>query len=31
MQFGAEDMLSKEAFTREPIVGMQSRLKGKRG
>lgn len=31
MQFSAEDMLSKEAFTREPIVGMQSRLKGKRG
>jgi gluconate 2-dehydrogenase gamma chain len=31
MQFSADDMLSKEAFTREPIVGMQSRLKGKRG
>ena len=31
MQFSADDMLSKEAFTREPIVGLQSRLRGKRG
>ena len=30
MQFTTEDMLSKEAFTREPIVGLQSRLKSKR-
>jgi hypothetical protein len=31
MQFTAEDMQSKEAFTREPIVGMQSMLKRKKG
>ena len=31
MQFTAEDMQSKEAFTREPIVGLQSRLKQKKG
>ena len=31
MQFTADDMLSKNAFTREPIVGMQSRLKSKKG
>jgi gluconate 2-dehydrogenase gamma chain len=31
MQFTADDMLSKEAFTREPVVGLQSRLKSKRG
>lgn len=30
MMFTAEDMASKEAFTREPIVGLQSRLKGKK-
>jgi gluconate 2-dehydrogenase gamma chain len=30
MQFTADDMLSKEAFTREPIVGLRSRLKSKR-
>jgi gluconate 2-dehydrogenase gamma chain len=30
MAFTAEDMASKEAFTREPIVGLQSRLKGKK-
>jgi gluconate 2-dehydrogenase gamma chain len=30
MQFTTQDMLSKEAFTREPIVGLQSRLKSKR-
>jgi gluconate 2-dehydrogenase gamma chain len=29
-QFTAEDMLSKEPFTREPIVGLQSRAKSKR-
>ncbi|HTV36154.1 MAG TPA: gluconate 2-dehydrogenase subunit 3 family protein [Xanthobacteraceae bacterium] len=31
MQFTEQDMLSKEAFTREPIVGMQAALKSKRG
>ena len=31
MQFTEQDMLSKEAFTREPIVGMQAMLKSKRG
>jgi gluconate 2-dehydrogenase gamma chain len=31
MQFTAEDMLSTEAFTREPVVGMQAVLKKKRG
>lgn len=31
MQFTAEDMQSKEAFTREPIVGLQSRLQQKKG
>lgn len=31
MQFTADDMLSREAFTREPIVGLQARLRGKRG
>ena len=31
MQFTAEDMQSKEAFTREPIVGLQSQLKRKKG
>jgi gluconate 2-dehydrogenase gamma chain len=31
MEFTAEDMLSKEAFTREPVVGLQSRLKTKKG
>ena len=30
MMFTAEDMMSKDAFTREPIVGLQSRLKGKK-
>jgi gluconate 2-dehydrogenase gamma chain len=30
MQFTIDDMLSKEAFTREPVVGLQSRLKSKR-
>jgi hypothetical protein len=30
MQFTTDDMLSKEAFTREPVVGLQSRLKSKR-
>jgi len=30
MMFTEQDMLSKEAFTREPIVGLQSRLKGKK-
>jgi len=30
-QFTAEDMMSKEAFTREPIVGLQSRLKSRKG
>jgi gluconate 2-dehydrogenase gamma chain len=30
MMFTAEDMASKEAFTREPIVGLQSRLTGKK-
>ncbi len=29
MQFSAEDMQSKEAFTREPIVGLQSQFKMK--
>jgi gluconate 2-dehydrogenase gamma chain len=31
MQFTADDMQSKEAFTRAPIVGMQSQLKRKKG
>jgi gluconate 2-dehydrogenase gamma chain len=31
MQFTAEDMQSKEAFTREPIVGLQSQLKPMKG
>jgi gluconate 2-dehydrogenase gamma chain len=31
MQFTAEDMLSKQAFTREPIVGLQARAKSKEG
>lgn len=31
MQFTEADMLSRQAFTREPVVGLQSRLKGKRG
>jgi len=31
MQFTAEDMQSKDAFTREPIVGLQSQLKRKKG
>jgi len=31
MQFTEQDMQSKEAFTREPIVGLQSRLKQKKG
>jgi len=31
MQFTEADMQSKEAFTREPIVGLQSRLKQKKG
>jgi gluconate 2-dehydrogenase gamma chain len=31
MQFTAEDMQSKEAFTREPIVGLQSQLKKRKG
>jgi len=31
MQFTEEDMQSREAFTREPIVGMQSRMKLKHG
>jgi gluconate 2-dehydrogenase gamma chain len=31
MQFTAEDMQSKEAFTREPIVGLQSQLKRRKG
>lgn len=31
MQFTAEDMQSKDAFTREPIVGLQSRLQQKKG
>ena len=31
MQFTEEDMQSREAFTREPIVGMQSRMKMKHG
>ena len=31
MQFTEQDMHSKEAFTREPIVGLQSRLKQKKG
>ena len=31
MQFTEQDMQSKEAFTREPIVGLQSRLKPKKG
>jgi gluconate 2-dehydrogenase gamma chain len=30
-QFTAEDMQSKEAFTREPIVGMQARAKSRKG
>jgi gluconate 2-dehydrogenase gamma chain len=30
MMFTAEDMMSKEAFTREPIVGLQSRMKAKK-
>ncbi len=30
MMFTEQDMLSKEPFTREPIVGLQSRLKGKK-
>jgi gluconate 2-dehydrogenase gamma chain len=30
MMFTADDMMSKDAFTREPIVGLQSRLKGKK-
>lgn len=30
MMFTADDMMSKEAFTREPIVGLQSRMKGKK-
>lgn len=31
MQFTAEDMLSEQAFTREPIVGLQARAKSKEG
>jgi gluconate 2-dehydrogenase gamma chain len=31
MQFTAEDMLSNQAFTREPIVGLQARAKSKEG
>jgi gluconate 2-dehydrogenase gamma chain len=31
MIFTAEDMQSKEAFTREPIVGLQSQLKRRKG
>jgi gluconate 2-dehydrogenase gamma chain len=31
MQFTEQDMQSKEAFTREPVVGMQAMLKSKRG
>ncbi len=31
MQFTAEDMQSKEAFTREPVVGLQSQLKKRKG
>lgn len=31
MQFTAEDMQSKDAFTREPIMGLQSRLQQKKG
>jgi gluconate 2-dehydrogenase gamma chain len=31
MQFTEEDMQSADAFTREPIVGMQSRMKMKKG
>jgi gluconate 2-dehydrogenase gamma chain len=31
MQFTAEDMLSEQAFTREPIVGLQVRAKSKEG
>jgi gluconate 2-dehydrogenase gamma chain len=31
MQFTAEDMQSKEAFTREPIAGLQSQLMRKKG
>jgi gluconate 2-dehydrogenase gamma chain len=31
MQFTAEDMQSKDAFTREPIVGLQSQLTRKKG
>ena len=31
MQFTPDDMQSKEAFTRQPIVGLQSRLKQKKG
>jgi len=31
MQFTADDMQSKEAFTRAPIVGLQSQLKKRKG
>jgi gluconate 2-dehydrogenase gamma chain len=31
MQFTAEDMLSEQAFTREPIVGLRVRAKSKEG
>jgi hypothetical protein len=30
-QFTQEDMQSKEAFKREPIVGLQARVKSKKG
>jgi gluconate 2-dehydrogenase gamma chain len=30
-QFTTEDMQSKQAFTREPMVGLQSRAKSKKG
>jgi len=31
MQFTADDMQSKDAFTREPIVGLQAQLKKRKG